>query len=60
MHASIKLVSKEHQLEKDGERYCDRCGQKIPTTSKLFSRNESGDLCLRCRIEQAEKAKGRE
>lgn len=47
-------------MEKDGERYCDHCGQKIPKTSKLFSRDEAGDLCLRCRIDRAEKLKGRE
>ncbi|HUS08327.1 MAG TPA: hypothetical protein VMZ52_18635 [Bryobacteraceae bacterium] len=47
-------------MQKDGELYCDRCGQKIPKTSKLFSREESGDICLPCRIQQAEKDKGSE
>jgi hypothetical protein len=50
-------------MEKDGERYCDRCGQKIPKMAKLATREGgpegSKDKCLGCLIRESEIAKGR-
>jgi hypothetical protein len=49
------------RMIKEGERYCDRCGQKIPPKSKLFaaaSNPGEPDYCLNCRIEISEQAKG--
>jgi hypothetical protein len=45
-------------MEKDGNRYCDSCGQKIPSMSKLASKEGSKDFCLACQIRQSEINKG--
>jgi hypothetical protein len=45
-------------MEKDGERYCDGCGQPIPKMSKLATREEGLDLCLACQIRESERKKG--
>jgi len=46
-------------MEKDGDRYCDRCGQKIPKMAKLATKDGGKDMCLACQIREAEIAKGR-
>jgi len=45
-------------MEKDGDRYCDSCGQVIPKMSKLASKVGSQDLCLACKIRKAQDEKG--
>jgi hypothetical protein len=46
-------------MEKDGVRVCDRCGQRIPSMSKLAQKSSDGrDLCLACQIQEAEIRKG--
>jgi hypothetical protein len=45
-------------MEKDGERICDGCGQKIPKMSKLATSEGGRDLCLACSIRQAQDLKG--
>jgi hypothetical protein len=45
-------------MEKDGERHCDSCGQKIPKMAKLATREEGRDLCLACQIREAQIVKG--
>ena len=46
-------------MERDGERICDGCGQKIPKMAKLATKAPDGrDLCLACRIRESEIAKG--
>ena len=45
-------------MEKDGHRFCDSCGQKIPQMSKLASREGGRDLCLACQIREAQIEKG--
>ena len=45
-------------MEKDGERVCDSCGQKIPKMSKLATREGGRDLCLACQIREAQIHKG--
>ena len=45
-------------MEKDGDRYCDACGQKIPSMSKLASKEDGKDFCLACQIRRAEIVKG--
>ena len=38
-------------MEKDGERFCDSCGQFLPKTAKLAIKDDQGrDLCLACSI----------
>jgi hypothetical protein len=44
-------------MEKDGERFCDRCGQKIPKMSKLAGSDGGQLLCLNCQIAKAQEAK---
>ena len=47
-------------MTRDGERYCDGCGQKIPSGSKLSQQaSEGNDLCLQCRIRKANEKWGR-
>ena len=46
-------------MERDGVKYCDACGQKIPKMAKLAAREGGRDLCLACQIREAEIAKGR-
>jgi RNA polymerase-binding transcription factor DksA len=46
-------------MEKDGQRYCDHCGQPIPKMSKLATTQQDGkDLCLACQIRHAQVTKG--
>ena len=46
-------------MEKDGERFCDSCGQIIGKTAKLAAKDPNGrDLCLACSIRQAQIDKG--
>jgi hypothetical protein len=45
-------------MEKDGERICDGCGQKIPHMSKLALQQDGKDLCLQCQIRDAQINKG--
>ena len=46
-------------MEKDGERFCDSCGQFIAKTAKLATKDAEGrDLCLACSIRQAQIDKG--
>jgi hypothetical protein len=45
-------------MEKDGKRICDGCGQTIPMTSKLASKEGDRDLCLQCQIRDAQIHKG--
>jgi formylmethanofuran dehydrogenase subunit E len=45
-------------MEKDGERYCDRCGQIIPKMSKLAVHENGKDFCLACNIKRAQDEKG--
>jgi len=45
-------------MEKDGQRICDKCGQKIPSMSKLATRENGRDLCLACQIREAQDEKG--
>ncbi len=45
-------------MEKDGERVCDSCGQKIPKMSKLVAREAGRDLCMACQIRESEVKKG--
>jgi hypothetical protein len=46
-------------MEKDGERFCDSCGQVIRKTAKLATKDANGrDLCLACSIRQAQIDKG--
>lgn len=45
-------------MEKNGERFCDSCGQKIPSMSKLAAREDGRDLCLACQIRESEEKKG--
>jgi hypothetical protein len=45
-------------MERDGERFCDSCGQKIPQTAKLATREDGKDVCLACQIRQAQIVKG--
>jgi len=45
-------------MEKDGDRYCDSCGQVIPKMSKLASTEGGQDLCLACKIRKAQIEKG--
>jgi len=46
-------------MERDGQRTCDACGQIIPKAAKLATKSPDGrDLCLACRIREAEIAKG--
>ncbi len=41
-------------MTREGERYCDGCGQKIPSGSKLSEQSPEGsDFCLQCRIRKA-------
>jgi hypothetical protein len=41
-------------MEKDGERYCDGCGQKLLKTAKLVSNEGGKELCLSCRIGESQ------
>jgi hypothetical protein len=41
-------------MEKDGERYCDGCGQKLPKTAKLVATEGGKDFCLSCRIRESQ------
>lgn len=45
-------------MEKDGQRYCDGCGQVIPKTSKLSAKEGGKDYCLACSIRKAQDEKG--
>jgi hypothetical protein len=46
-------------MEKDGERFCDSCGQYLPATAKLATKDEQGrDLCLACSIRDAQIREG--
>jgi hypothetical protein len=47
-------------MEKDGERFCDSCGQVISKTAKLAVKDPASgrDLCLACSIRQAQIDKG--
>jgi formylmethanofuran dehydrogenase subunit E len=45
-------------MEKDGEKYCDSCGQKIPKMAKLASQENGKHLCLACSIREAQISKG--
>jgi predicted CXXCH cytochrome family protein len=45
-------------LEKEGEKFCDSCGQKIPSMSKLATKENGRDLCLACQIREAQIHKG--
>ena len=46
-------------MEKDGERYCDSCGQIISKLAKLATKDDKGrDLCLACSIRDAQIRKG--
>ena len=45
-------------MQKDGERICDGCGQKIPRMSKLALQQDGKDLCLQCQIRDAQINKG--
>ncbi len=45
-------------MEQDGVRTCDSCGQRIPPMSKLATRQEDKDLCLACQIRLAQTEKG--
>jgi len=45
-------------MEKDGQRYCDLCGQPIPKMSKLALCQDGKDVCLACQIREAERQKG--
>jgi RNA polymerase-binding transcription factor DksA len=45
-------------MEKDGQRYCDLCGQPIPKMSKLALQQDGKDVCLACQIHEAERQKG--
>jgi hypothetical protein len=45
-------------MERDGERRCDLCDQRIPKMSKLATRDGGRDLCLACQIRQAQIEKG--
>jgi hypothetical protein len=41
-------------MTRDGKRFCDHCGQPIPSTSKLSEQQGESDLCLQCRIRAAQ------
>jgi RNA polymerase-binding transcription factor DksA len=45
-------------MERDGQRYCDVCGQPIPKMSKLALQKDGRHVCLACQIREAEKNKG--
>jgi RNA polymerase-binding transcription factor DksA len=46
-------------MQKDGRRFCDRCGKPIPSMSKLAVKTDDGkDLCLACQIQDAQVNKG--
>jgi hypothetical protein len=45
-------------MKKDGQRYCDLCGQPIPKMSKLALQQDGKDVCLACQIREAERRKG--
>ena len=45
-------------MERDGDRYCDSCGQVIPKMSRLASHEDGQDLCLACKIRKAQVEKG--
>jgi hypothetical protein len=46
-------------MERESERICDGCGQKIPPGAKLAAKGPDGrDLCLACQIREAQAAKG--
>jgi hypothetical protein len=41
-------------MEKDGVRYCDGYGQKLMKTAKLVSNEGGKELCLSCRMREAQ------
>ena len=45
-------------MEKDGDKYCDRCGTIIPKMSKLALHEDGKDYCLSCKIRKAQDEKG--
>jgi hypothetical protein len=45
-------------MERDGQRYCDSCGQKIPKMAKLAAKEDGRDVCLACQIREAQVARG--
>lgn len=46
-------------MEKNGERFCDACGQVLPKTAKLDTKDPNGrDLCLACSIRDSQIRKG--
>ncbi len=45
-------------MERDGQKFCDSCGQKIPNMAKLAVRENGRDLCLACQIREAQIVKG--
>jgi RNA polymerase-binding transcription factor DksA len=45
-------------MEKDRDRHCDQCGQKIPKMAKLAVQQRGRDLCLACQIRLAQIEKG--
>jgi hypothetical protein len=53
-----KRACYDPHMEKDGERICDACGQRIPKMSKLATRENGRDLCLACQIREAQEHKG--
>lgn len=44
----------DEAMEKEGARYCDGCGQKLMKAAKLVSTEGGKDLCLSCRIREAQ------
>lgn len=41
---------------RDNQRFCDRCGQRIPASAKLAESGsaDGADFCLQCRIHVAQ------
>jgi hypothetical protein len=53
----LSVVSREGQPGVP-QRVCDGCGKKIPSMSKLATRENGRDLCLACQIRLAQEEKG--
>ncbi|MEQ1947219.1 MAG: hypothetical protein ABL995_08520 [Bryobacteraceae bacterium] len=44
-------------MEKEGEIYCDRCGQPVPKVAKLAAQPDGTHICLACQIRESQMKK---